>query len=838
MLPSIKRIEVQGFRSFGSSKQSVELSDSVSAFWGGNSQGKTSLAEAFEFLLTGQIIRRDMLGSSKDEFCDALRNAHLPSSALAQVGADVVCTDGTVRKLTRTLTEDYNKSATACTSRLEIDGQAATEADIGSKLGIKLSSPPLRAPVLAQHTLGYIFSASPTDRAAYFRAVLDTQDLEDFRLAVSRLAPLLATPALDGLSNLTAIEAIKVPLPSARQIRPSETVEDTSAALTATINELLASISITAEGSLSDRAAQLQQALELAQSKTFPLPLFSKKPDAAWPALPGDAKAIIEQFERERSAIEVEARRLIDLYSAALSLPEVVSLEGKIDCPLCLTPHAFDDARRHAIARELQKARSYQLAENNLRALLGSINHSLEQLSSSVTAALPKLVTVGPAERRAAGFTTARLKELTDDPEAVEVWTRALLKLCRTASGLERSIRSAMSMVQAILDDIETWDGAEPLSTVLKLARKRHYDFQLATADYSTPTRDLYEPLKKVVDQSTNTAGWSALVDSCMDPHSLHADLGKARGFETRRRDLEKALREIDAANGKVQDEKFSDLSSEIAEWWERLRPDENTYFESVQRRSATTRRTIDLRVALSPNEDRSDAKARNAVAVLSQSQLHCLGLALFLARAVNERSTFVVLDDPVLTSDDDFRPNFNSTVIEALLAIGIQVIVLTQDYGSWKDIGHRWSFKGASQLQIVRSDARLGTELRSASDNIATMLAKAQPLIKSQEPDQRKQGAAILRQAIERFGKELLVRGRVGGGDTAASITDYDGQNYGNYSAQVLSLLTKDPAHPGKLTAAYAYVTPGPHDDTPPSSTQLCVASGDLKKLKKDYLP
>ena len=74
---------------------------------------------------------------------------------------------------------------------------------------------------------------------------------------------------------------------------------------------------------------------------------------------------------------------------------------------------------------------------------------------------------------------------------------------------------------------------------------------------------------------------------------------------------MEKALKEIDTGNGKVQDEKLSDLSAQVIEWWERLRPEENTFFEGVQRRSPTARRTIDLRVALSPNDDRSDAKAR-----------------------------------------------------------------------------------------------------------------------------------------------------------------------------------------------------------------------------------
>lgn len=51
------------------------------------------------------------------------------------------------------------------------------------------------------------------------------------------------------------------------------------------------------------------------------------------------------------------------------------------------------------------------------------------------------------------------------------------------------------------------------------------------------------------------------------------------------------------------------------------------------------------------------------------------------------------------------------------------------------------------------------------------------------------------------------------------------------------MNLLTEDPSHPGKFKAAHDYVTPGPHDDKPPSAGELATAFGDLKRLKKDYL-
>jgi hypothetical protein len=82
------------------------------------------------------------------------------------------------------------------------------------------------------------------------------------------------------------------------------------------------------------------------------------------------------------------------------------------------------------------------------------------------------------------------------------------------------------------------------------------------------------------------------------------------------------------------------------------------------------------------------------------------------------------------------------------------------------------------------------------------------------------------------------LVNERVGKGDHKASITDYDGKNFSAYSNAVQALLVKDQSHFGKLKAAHKYVTPGAHDDKPPTKAELRKALGELRKLKSDYLP
>jgi len=135
----LRRIGVAGFRSFGQSAQTFELPDSIAVLWGGNSQGKTSLAEALEFLFSGQIARRELLASAKDEFAEALRCAHIGDACPTYVEAHVQCADGQVRCLRRTLTQDYQRgSAAGCVSQLSIDGGAVTEPDIQTKLGISL----------------------------------------------------------------------------------------------------------------------------------------------------------------------------------------------------------------------------------------------------------------------------------------------------------------------------------------------------------------------------------------------------------------------------------------------------------------------------------------------------------------------------------------------------------------------------------------------------------------------------------------------------------------------------------------------------------------------------
>jgi len=294
-------------------------------------------------------------------------------------------------------------------------------------------------------------------------------------------------------------------------------------------------------------------------------------------------------------------------------------------------------------------------------------------------------------------------------------------------------------------------------------------------------------------------------------------------------------LTAIQRGNEQVADDKFGTLSAGIEVWWNKLRPDEPTFFSAVKPRPGS-RRTVDFKGGLAESENRTTAKIRDVIAVFSQSQLHCLGLALFLARAIHEGATFLVLDDPVLSSDEDHRAFFNTAVVEHLLHLGIQVVILTQEEKAWKDLEHRYLHLGIGMFEMVVEGPPHGTIVTNTSDDLLVLLDRGKTLARNPHRDLRRQAGSVLRDAAERFCKEMLVKEKHKLGCQQASITDYTG-NLGQLSPMTEPLLVKDASHPGKLRTIGGALNPANHDDGAPGKATLKQAFGDLNFLTKEYL-
>ena len=97
-----------------------------------------------------------------------------------------------------------------------------------------------------------------------------------------------------------------------------------------------------------------------------------------------------------------------------------------------------------------------------------------------------------------------------------------------------------------------------------------------------------------------------------------------------------------------------------------------------------------------------------------------------------------------------------------------------------------------ASAAATGRMEIVLGGDVRVI---VGAMLARAQVLARGGHAELRKQAGESLRNAAERFCKEMLVRDRWTKYDKGAALSDYDGKNLGQLEPKVEPLLTADQA-------------------------------------------
>ena len=837
MAARLRALTVNGFRAYGAGAQTLNLPAEIAAVWGPNSKGKTSLAEAFEFLLTGRIARRELMASSQDEFADALRNAHLADGQEVSVSARMVAPDGTEHEIKRVLVSDYAKRQD-CMSRLEIDGAEANEADL-TALGIILSQPPLQAPVLAQHTLSYIFSVRPQDRATYFKSLLEVTDLDELRNDIAALADDLTPPddpLLAKFDSCVALPALKPSLSGVEKKIPD--LATFTGHISDAAQALIESAGEDVPESLEDRLAAIAAILAERRSQTFPVRGFERRPLAGWNIPAAEVWTALITYVDECKKVDEQTRQLAALFEEALKLPAIADLTAPVDCPLCGTESALTPDRVRLIRQHVENTSEFKQAEKAAQTTLSQLTSSADSLANTVETALPQYIKMTAGQRRQAGFTVARLRALLGDraEELINPWLAQIRILARTAAAARRGAQEAIALIKEQAADMAGALNPQQLQDCFDNLAAFYEGVAAAIAAYDAPAQALIAALNEVIDAQGDTAGWQDFLDIAAEPAKLRSTLIDRQARATVAKELDAGLKQIDRAKEQVLDDKFSDYSGLIQQWWERLRPDEATFFSAVQPRKGA-KRTIDFKAGLSANPDRSAPKVRDVIAVFSQSQLHCLGLALFLARAEHEGLSFIILDDPVLSSDEDYRVHFNSTVLSALLDLPMQVVVLTQDHDTWEELETRYRHLGISTAQLFIETPAEGSIIENTSDALLAKITRARSLARGGHPDSRKECGIQLRDAGERFCKEMLVNDRRAKGEAAASLTDYDGKTLEWLCPRVDPLLDRDASHPGKLQAFKDTVNHACHDNAPPGTAAMSQACGEIGFLQKTYL-
>lgn len=829
----IHSIEIQGFRAFGNERQTLSLTGKLAVIWGPNSHGKTSLAEALEFLFTGSIARRALTASSQDEFADSLRNAFLDPGKAVEVVADFTDNTGKTRKLRRTLLSDFGKRED-CTSKLELDGQHIDVRDL-VKMGIPVSEPPVKAPILMQHTLGHVFSAGPQERSNYFKGILEVTDLEDLRSGIAKTVEEYKPTLPSILGELDTCLQIQEISSALRQAATASSKNIATKALSDSAAIFLKNAGLDIPDLEIDRFLALSEELEKRQSRTFPVSQLNGKPTSRWTSPGAVLWDELEKFLAAQSKVQEEEKRLIPIFTEILRIPEFSDLKQPVDCPACDTQNALTPERIAAIRVKLRTTDEFRKARDQALGALSRLDALCQAGRDVIKESLPKFLQSTRKQRKDSHFSFAKLRSLipSENYPAIRSWAKAALVLAkdrRLVLAKTRDLSTSISEARRKIDTIESFtvvkDGVDALEVALR-------DYASSIDQYILLERALVLILQAQVGQVSKTQGWKELCRLFEKSEELWKAIQVRIAHESFRKDVEAALREIDAAKERVLEEKFNGLSGEIERWWNTLRPNEPTFFQSLRPRP-NAKRTIDFKAGIATTSARQDAKLRDVIAVFSHSQLHCLGLATFLAKAAKESSPFVILDDPVQSADEDHRAHFVHTAIPELHAIGIQIILLTQVQKLSKDIEDLHGHAGVDAFELTMEEPVQGTSVVKTSDSLGAMLARAKPYTHSQAKSMRKAGAEQLRDAGERFCKELIVRGRRQAGDMV-TISDLDGKTLEALGELAEKYLT-DPSHPGKVRALRRNLNPGKHDDDVPAQGVLAVSHGDLVSLRKFY--
>jgi hypothetical protein len=776
------------------------------------------------------------MASSQDEFADALRNAYLAPGEEVHVVARIEDTAGKPHVVRRVLTIDYGKRQ-ECQSRLEIDGAVADAGGLAS-LGVTLSQPPFEAPVLAQHTLSHIFSVGPQDRATYFKALLEVTDLEQFRNEVANLPGETKPPQEPLLVKFDAclsVPELKIFLEDAAFTTPDAAT--LAASIESAAGALIVGAGEIAPATLTDCLEKIEELLNARRSKTFPVLEFARTELAGWTPVAQNTWTRLATYLQERTKVTEETRQLAALFGEALKLPAVSNIAGPSDCPLCATSDALTPERVAVIRKHVEGTADFKTAHAAARESLTQLSISANSLASAATAALPQWMKTPAAKRKSAGFTVGRMKKLLGDrSDAVTHWLEHIRPLARSGAALKRAAQSARALANKHSAELELTAGFEELHAAFSALEEHRSAFAKAIEAYKGPTQVLADALNSVIDTQEDSAGWKDFVVIARQQVALRTALIERQARAVLTKEIEAALGQIDRAKENVLNDKFADYSADIQTWWERLRPDEATFFAAIQPRKGA-RRTIDFKAGLSSEPGRTSPKLRDVIAVFSQSQLHCLGLALFLARAARESMGFIVLDDPVLSSDEDYRVHFNATVLSELLKLPMQVLVLTQDHTTWKELESRYRHVGIANAQIFIEDSGHGSIIENTGDALIAKIHRARSLARGGHPDTRKECGVQLRDAGERFCKEMLVNDRHRKGDAVASLSDYDEKVLEWLCPRVEPLLVHDPSHPGKLEVFRNTVNNACHDNAPPASATMVHACGEIEHLVKTYL-
>lgn len=838
-------VEPRWFRGFRHLPEPISLGPGLVLFDGRNSSGKTSLAEAVEWLFEGHLARREQgaQGNAKElEAC--VGNQFRPAGEETWVEAVFETEGGGRLRLKRVLEEDYGPTQTArCRSRLERDGRVLTAAQKAALLDDLFGGAP---PLLMQHTLRVFVHSPPAARRGYFERLLRLDEigfLIENAVLGQRSGELLSPTNSVALAHWTALKQALVS-PRHRtgltklESRPPEEIAD---AIHGALPALAAAeFDLKTLGRPYGEARAIVEAAQRdARQRRFPL-LASLRPtravDEALAAV-FDATVLGEKLgalQKSRARQRDTRQAAKEIGNAQLAVASAIAqltatglipdpLDIAITCPVC------DDGSGPTLQPErVRVVRSWgpvveavRRADEGVAAAATDLRAHLRVLLQERRTAVPKLPEDGPWEE------AVRQLEPTVAAAAATFRTAAEADAAQLAA-FDRVLIAAGTALKAsplgpeALDAIEA-DVAEVRGALAgALAAIERYAGGLTELELAVGSQSGADP------RYAARAQWLEVGDHA---EAVALDLAWEQAKKAAAASLAEAREELKAVRQALLEQRRGDFNLGMDRVWSTLRGDAYSRFHELHIPPSSGRGfKVEIEVKAVLNDGAQEASV-DALRVFSESQVHALGIAAFVTRAKMLGHQMLLFDDPVQSMDDEHHRTFADALLSELLEDGFQVIVLTHNESFAKELSFVHSAREAFETLRVVHGQETGSRVEAGHRRLRERLVRAE---REARKGRMREAWVELRLAVERF--LPLVQMRHGPADFEYSRwLGFTGEQMLKQGADV-TIRAVSPKLADRMAEVVKWTAAGAHDGFVRGETDFARAVKDVRDTAKQF--
>lgn len=833
----INKIGLQGFRSVRA-YQEFELTEKLNLIFGQNSNGKTCVAEAIEFLFSGYTSRRELRAASKSEFKNSLRNVFINDSEETFVKAWIQDSTGTVKEIRRKLIEDYPNSNQNCISIFEQkQGSTWVESKEFEYERAEL------VPIIFQHTLRHVIQSDTADRREYFRKLLDINDLYETRTAIKNEMTNFIQEEWDGHSDIADFFTFITEQPQLIDIIQNDSLTKNAILdlLVSFILELIKKENPAYSGSNKvEIVIHFKLLIKEQRDKVFsttslllnPLSEKYEKIKSTWigkiEQWISESRKKESNYSEKNEIIDAQLQELISFLTHGIGLERFQNkFSEKIDCPFCLTKEAVSFHRITELKETLKKPTIIEDTRRDVREYLEEVSRSINRINSEVSNQIPK---------EAIRVDYNKINQLKNDEVDSENHKKMMNRLIKSQSEVKDFCHRVNKEIANIIIFINQGRSISIDNLQLNLSKfiesySKYLDYY---NEYMMFAIGLKNELDKIIDKLNEREAWQKILDYIHGIENLYKSITEYRGRKILSDKLEEVDKLISNKITEIFNNKYKTLSREISYWWNELRPEEMVEFCKVVPRG-TSGRFIDIKATLFASDESENSQERDAISIFSDSQLNCFGLATFIARTVDENNGCIIFDDPIQSLDREHADFLSMNVFDKLINTkNFQVILFTHDYEFWNDLRYRYSTINPKLFSISYGvNSADGSFIHDEEDTWIVASKMIDVIIRIKDPEVFELSVNKLRSLTEKFCKEILSK------NTGNLPSHYKGKMLPELIRKSTQYLTEDSTHASRLIFIERRTNSGSHDCVvySPASNSLQSMFGELKKIRKQYI-